>query len=93
MVWKGYMEIPATGGYQFWAESDDGSRLYLDGELVVDNDGDHGMTEKTGIAFLEKGWHAVQIVYFNSGGGYGMKVHYAPLGEMRRELEGELLGH
>jgi alpha-L-fucosidase len=93
MVWKGYIEIPATGGYQFWTESDDGSRLYLDGELVVDNDGDHGMTEKTGIAFLEKGWHAVQIVYFNSGGGCGLKVHYAPLGEMRRELEGELLGH
>ncbi|MFN0035984.1 MAG: alpha-L-fucosidase [Saprospiraceae bacterium] len=94
MVWKGYLDIPATGAYQFWTESDDGSLLSIDGELVVNNDGEHEMEEKSGIASLQKGWHAVRIVYFNAGGdGGGLKVRYAPLGEEKRELEEGMLGH
>ena len=46
MLWKGYLDIPKSGGYRFWTESDDGSLLSIDGEMVVNNDGDHGMTEK-----------------------------------------------
>lgn len=93
MLWRGYLDIPETGGYQFWTESDDGSLLSIDNELVVNNDGDHGMSEKSGIVFLQKGWHTVRIVYFNSGGGAGMKVHYAPIGEEKRPLEANMLGH
>ncbi len=93
MVWKGYLDIPETGGYRFWTESDDGSLLSIDGEMVVNNDGDHGPTEKTGIAYLQKGWHGIRIVYFNSGGNAMLKVRYAPLGEEKRELEEGMLGH
>lgn len=93
MLWKGYLDIPATGGYQFWTESDDGSVLSIDGEVIVNNDGDHGMTEKSGIAHLQKGYHSIRILYFNSGGDAGLKVRYAPLGEEKRELEETMLGH
>lgn len=93
MLWKGYLDIPVTGGYRFWTESDDGSLLSIDGEMVVNNDGEHGMTEKTGVAYLQKGWHSIRIVYFNTGGNYGLKVWYAPLGEEKRELEEGMMGH
>lgn len=93
MVWRGFLDIPTTGAYQFWTESDDGSLLSIDGEMVVNNDGDHGMEEKSGIVNLQRGWHAVRIVYYNAGGGYGMKVRYAPLGEEKRELDEGMLGH
>jgi alpha-L-fucosidase len=93
MIWRGYLDIPETGGYQFWTESDDGSVLTIDGEMVVNNDGNHGMEEKSGLAYLQKGWHAVRIVYFNSGGGYGMKVRYARIGEEKREIDAGMLGH
>ncbi len=93
MIWKGYFNIAQSGGYRFYTESDDGSLLFLDGELVVNNDGDHGMEEKTGIANLQKGWHTVKIVYYNAGGGYGMKVRYAPLGGEIREITAEMMGH
>jgi len=93
MIWKGYLDIPETGGYRFWTESDDGSLLSIDGEMVVNNDGDHGMIEKTGIAHLQKGYHSIRIVYFNSGGDAGLKVYYAPLGEDKREFEEGMLGH
>jgi alpha-L-fucosidase len=93
MLWKGYLDIPKSGGYRFWTESDDGSLLSIDGEMVVNNDGDHGMTEKSGIANLQKGYHSILIVYYNSGGGADLKVRYAPLGEEKRAFEAEMLGH
>jgi hypothetical protein len=93
MIWKGYLSVPQTGGYQFYTESDDGSMLYLDGNLIVNNDGEHGMEEKSGIAHLQKGWHSIKIVYFNSGGGSDIKVSYAPLGAEKRDISDEMMGH
>jgi alpha-L-fucosidase len=93
MIWKGFINIPSTGGYEFWTTSDDGSILSIDGEVVVNNDGDHGSTEKSGIAHLQKGWHSIRIIYFNSGGDASLKVHYAPLGDAKRTIEASMLGH
>lgn len=93
MVWKGFINIPSTGGYEFWTTSDDGSILSVDGEVVVNNDGDHGSTEKSGIAHLQKGWHSIRIIYFNSGGDAALKVHFAPLGEAKRTIDASMLGH
>lgn len=93
MVWKGLINIPETGGYEFWTSSDDGSVLSIDGEIVVNNDGDHGTQEKSGIAHLQKGWHSIRIIYFNSGGDASLKVQYAPLGESKRTIDARMLGH
>ncbi|MBK9335359.1 MAG: alpha-L-fucosidase [Lewinellaceae bacterium] len=93
MIWKGYLFVPETRGYQFFLESDDGSQLELDGQVVVNNDGDHGMEEKTGIAYLQQGWHQLRLTYFNSGGGSGLKVQYAPMGGTREPLPAQALGY
>lgn len=39
-VFSGWLHTPASGAYAFTLESDDGSRLLLDGSLVVDNGGE-----------------------------------------------------
>lgn len=93
MIWRGYFNAPQTGGYRFSLESDDGSLLFLDGVKTIDNDGLHAMEEKSGIAYLQKGWHSLKVVYFNAGGGYGFKVRYAPLGQEKKEIESSLLAH
>ncbi len=93
MVWSGYLNVPQSGGYKFWTESDDGSILYVDNEIVVDNDGDHGFEEKSGIANLQQGWHKIKVVYFNSGGAGALKVWYAPLGKEKQALPAGALGH
>lgn len=43
--WQGVLKVPATDDYTFYLMSDDGSRLYLNDELVVENWGDHGPIE------------------------------------------------
>ncbi|MBL7826621.1 MAG: alpha-L-fucosidase [Saprospiraceae bacterium] len=93
MIWSGYINLAQTGGYQFWLESDDGSLLYIDQEKIVDNDGDHGMEEKSGIAYLQKGWHSIRLLYYNAGGGFGLKVRYGRLGEGKKEFLSNQFGH
>jgi alpha-L-fucosidase len=93
MVWQGYINIEQTGGYQFSTTSDDGSALYIDGQMVVNNDGNHGMTEKTGMAMLQRGWHSIRIAFFNQGGDTGLKVQYGPVGSPLVEIPGSVMAH
>lgn len=54
---------------RFDLTSDDGSRLYLNGNILIDNDGNHGSQKKTGIRFLKKGVHDIRIEYMQGPGG------------------------
>lgn len=71
-VLTGFILAPSDGLYTFYTNSDDGSRLYIGDELVVDNDGLHGMVERSGQIALHAGNHAVRIEFFENGGGAGL---------------------
>ena len=43
---------------------------------VVDNDGVHGMVEKTGSVYLEAGKNPFRLDWFNGSQGYGLQVDY-----------------
>jgi hypothetical protein len=69
--WTGVIKIPQDGQYTFFLESDDGSRLLIDGKTVVDNGGLHDMQEQSDKVELKAGDHEVRIDYFeneNDGG-------------------------
>jgi len=70
-VFEGYVEVPVSDTYRLYIDSDDGSKLYIGEELVVDNDGLHGMNEESGEIALEVGVHAIRIEFFERGGGAG----------------------
>jgi len=75
-VFTGYVEAPRAGVYTFYTESDDGSALYLGGARIVDNDGLHGMLEKSGTIALGPGMHALRVEFFERGGGAGLVVRW-----------------
>jgi outer membrane protein OmpA-like peptidoglycan-associated protein len=62
--YNGRIMLPQAGTYTFRLTSDDGSRLFIDGELVVDNDGIHGPGAIDGEATLAAGIHEVRVQYF-----------------------------
>ncbi len=76
LSFEGYIEIPQDGVYTFALFSDDGSRLYVDGYFVCDNDGAHSPRELTGQYAMKAGLHAIGIHYFdgNNGGQLGLKI-------------------
>ena len=75
-AFRGYLKIPKDGYYVFYVESNDGGKLYIDGKEVVDNDGAHGAKEESGSIALRKGFHPVQVKYFQMGGGQALKVSW-----------------
>lgn len=76
LLYDGYIKIDTPGQYRFFTQSDDGSKLYIDGKKVVDNDGDHGVKEAAGDISLYAGLHQIKTEYFNAAGGYWLDVFY-----------------
>ncbi|HEV2211626.1 MAG TPA: LamG-like jellyroll fold domain-containing protein [Verrucomicrobiae bacterium] len=60
----GYLSVPAAGLYTFTLNSDAGSQLYIDGQLVVNWDGRHSPADLSGWAGLQAGYHAFNVRYF-----------------------------
>ena len=71
------ISIPKTGKYTFFVASDDGSRIYIDDKLLVDNDRLQGMTERNGAVELLAGSHPIIVTYFDNGGGDGLEVAWS----------------
>jgi len=92
-VWQGYLGVPVTQGYQFWTDSDDGSTLYIDHQTIVNNAGNHGVQERSGLVYLQKGWHSFQLNYDNAGGPGTLQVQFAPLGGARKDILANMLAH
>jgi hypothetical protein len=71
-VFEGHLIAPADGAYTLEIESDDGSLLYIGDDLIVDNDGVHGMRRASGRVGLEQGTHPLRIEFFQNGGTSGL---------------------
>ena len=64
--WNGRIRIPKAGTYTFFLNSDDGSRLVIDGKQMVLNGGTHDMMEIPGSLDLAAGDHELFVEYFES---------------------------
>jgi hypothetical protein len=62
--YKGKFWVQKPGRYRFFLESDDGSRLYIDDKLVIDNDGVHAPWTTSGGLELTAGVHTIRVSYF-----------------------------
>jgi hypothetical protein len=75
-VFGGTLMIEKAGSYSLCTKSDDGSLLYVNDELLVDNDGLHGPEQKCKQITLSATEHSVIAVGFQHGGGAFMQVSY-----------------
>ncbi len=64
LAYTGKFGVKQGGEYKFTLLSDDGSRLYIDGRLVIDNDGIHGPGEAEATVALKPGVHSIRVEYF-----------------------------
>lgn len=84
--WQGYLAIDRPGSYTFALSSDDGSRLEIDGAVVVDNGGIHREARATGTVPLDRGLHPVRARYFQAGGRSSLNVLWSDDGVAFRPL-------
>jgi len=76
LIFTGFIEVPETGLYRIFVDSDDGSMMKIHGAVVVDNDGPHSATEKSGAIALEKGLHPIEILMFEDAGQDLLRVSW-----------------
>jgi len=90
-IWNGYIDIKSLGTYSFALSSDDGSWLYIDDTLVIDNGGYHGTKKVTGTIPLKEGKHKIMIKYFDAGGGAIINLAWVPPGGVEGKIPVERL--
>jgi hypothetical protein len=66
------LTVSTSGKHYFKLNADDGAKLYIDGQLVVDNDGLHAEKAVTGSINLNAGPHEIVMEYFQ-----GPRYHIA----------------
>ena len=80
------IRIPKSGKYRFFTASDDGSRLYIDKKQVVENDGNHGIVERSGSVQLSEGLHEIVVTYYDNGGADGLSVYWQGPGIRKQKV-------
>ena len=92
LSFEGMIQIKKDGEYIFYVQSNDGSRLYIINQLVIDHDGPHGADiEKTGKITLTKGIYPVKLHYFQAGGGMFLRVQYSTEGIEKQDVPAMVL--
>lgn len=71
-----FINAPAIGLYTFFLSSDEGSKLWVGDQLVVNNDGIHLFTEASGTIGLKPGRHRVRVEYFEQTGNNGLILNW-----------------
>ena len=86
LVFEGYLDVPTTGVYMIYLASDDGGRIYLDENQLIDYDGIHGANERFAPVALEAGLHPFKLIYFQREGGLGLSVSWEGPGIPKSEI-------
>lgn len=77
VTWRGSLVTLRSGRYTFATTSDDGSWVYVDGTLVVENPGHHEARTATGTVPLGAGVHSIFVKYFQDGGALSFDLSWA----------------
>jgi hypothetical protein len=89
-VFTGTLIVPADGQYEFTLDSDDGSRLLIDGQKLIEYDGIHGLGgAKRAALKLTQGRHPLRLEYFQGLFGKGLQLAWSGPGFARRSLTAE----
>ena len=93
IVYSGYIKIPLDGFYNFYANSDDGTKLFVDGKLIINNDGRHAPIEETGFVSLNAGFHKIEVEFFQAGGGQVLEINIEGPNLKKQIIPAEMLFH
>jgi len=93
LIFNGFIEVPSEDIYTFSTKTNDGSRLYIDDQLIVENDGWHGPLEKRGEVALTSGNHRIKLLYFQSGGRKSLEVFMKNRVDKKNEIKENILTH
>lgn len=84
--WTGYISIPQAGTYTFFSASDDGQRVWVNGERIIDDWTDHGVQEQKKTAHWKAGTYPFKVEYYQGGGEGSITVSWQGPGFNKRVI-------
>ena len=78
---QGTFVVSEPGPFRFRLTSDDGSKLYIDGAPVIDNDGYHATRSAEAAVSLAAGTHRIAVPYWQGPGPLALELEVARPGE------------
>ncbi|MGJ8698081.1 MAG: sulfatase-like hydrolase/transferase [Verrucomicrobiaceae bacterium] len=93
LLFEGLLEVPTTGSYTFFVESDAGANLFLHDAHVIDDDFNHTGVEQSGAVILEAGAHPIRVYYRHGvGSGHELNVRWSGPGIAKELIPNAALG-
>ena len=89
----GYLQITTAGSYTIYVNSDDGSRVRLNGSEIINNDGLHPMREVAHTLTLATGYHPLEVTFFENDGVAGLQLSWAGPGISKQIVPASALWH
>jgi hypothetical protein len=89
--YKGFIKIPSDGLYTFYLKSNDGSKMYLGGSELINNDGGHPVIERFETIALKAGYHEIIIKYFQEGGTHHLQLGWEGPGFKKEDVPADVL--
>ena len=68
------LKIPVSGSYTISVASDDGTKLFLDGQQIIDNDGSHSVSIVEVKVAMDAGFHRLKVLYFDDTESQDLEV-------------------
>src|SRR5687768_16216585 len=82
IIFTSKLTVTKLGCYEFYLESDDGSILWIEDNIVIDNDSTHRMTIRRDTMHLKQGTYPVRVWYYNAfPGEYGLILNVIPVND------------
>ncbi|ADY51145.1 Beta-N-acetylhexosaminidase [Pseudopedobacter saltans DSM 12145] len=75
LIFEGYINVNEDATFEFALSSNDGSKLYIDDQLIIDNDGRIFQYERAGGAPLKAGLHKIKVLYFDNGPSTALQLY------------------
>jgi hypothetical protein len=89
----GLLRIDTAGSYPLYLNSNDGSRLFLDGVRRINNDGNHSLRERSVTLSLTAGYHPMRIEFHDNTGDAGLIFSWSGPGITKQVVPAEVLFH
>jgi hypothetical protein len=89
--WTGFFKPIKSGRYNFYTKSDDGVRLWLNNNLIINNWNDHDLTEKSKSVNLEAGhMYPIKIEYYENTGRAQIQLYFSGPDIKKRTIPSDL---
>jgi hypothetical protein len=75
--WDSTQFAPTAGNYTVAVIADDGVRVWVDGNLVIDQWHDQSPTFYSSTGYLNAGWHTIHVEYYQHNGGSVLQLGFS----------------